>query len=190
MHNLSASVGFGLVVVSIIVLWLALDQTWAWFRVRTQYTCTCEPLRAGCKVIGVHTWRKPRVVHQHAKAIMPSEGKAARAVELVEGMGREQWSLGNQSRTLDIQNASVPRWLQWRQCFHQSSLCPAPASGAGKALATWRRETVGGKQGDSGHMAMGHNLWLHFGLDEHPFATYFDVHQWYSVLTHSHIRKA
>ena len=37
------------------------------------------------------------------------------------------------------------------------------------------------------HMAMGHNLWLHFGLDEHPFATYFDVHQGYRVLTHSHI---
>ena len=25
--------------------------------------------------------------------------------------------------------------------------------------------------------AMGHNLWLHFGVDEHPFATYLDVHQ-------------
>ena len=24
-------------------------------------------------------------------------------------------------------------------------------------------------------MAMGHNLWLHFGVDEHPFATCFDV---------------
>ena len=39
------------------------------------------------------------------------------------------------------------------------------------------------------HMAMGHNLWLHFGVDEHPFATYFDVHQGYRVLTHSHICK-
>ena len=36
-------------------------------------------------------------------------------------------------------------------------------------------------------MAMGHNLWLHFGRDEHPFATYFDVHQGYRVLTHGHI---
>ena len=26
------------------------------------------------------------------------------------------------------------------------------------------------------HVAMGCNLWLH-GLDEHPFATYVDVHQ-------------
>ena len=26
------------------------------------------------------------------------------------------------------------------------------------------------------------NLWLHFGVDEHPFATYFDVHQGYRVL--------
>ena len=25
-------------------------------------------------------------------------------------------------------------------------------------------------------VAMGHNLWLHFGVDEHSFATYFDVH--------------
>ena len=36
-------------------------------------------------------------------------------------------------------------------------------------------------------MAMGHNLWLHFGVAEYPFATYFDVHQGYGVLTHSHI---
>ena len=34
-------------------------------------------------------------------------------------------------------------------------------------------------------MIMGHNLWLHFGADEHPFATYFDVHHGYRVLTHS-----
>ena len=39
------------------------------------------------------------------------------------------------------------------------------------------------------HMAMGHNLWLHCGVDEHPFATYFNVHQGYRVLTHSHIFK-
>ena len=36
-------------------------------------------------------------------------------------------------------------------------------------------------------MAIGHKLRLHFGVDEHPFATYFDVHQRYRVLTHSHI---
>ena len=35
------------------------------------------------------------------------------------------------------------------------------------------------------YMAMGHNLWLHFGVDAHPFATSFDVHQGYRVLTHS-----
>ena len=35
--------------------------------------------------------------------------------------------------------------------------------------------------------AMGHNLWLHCGVDEHPFATYFDVHQGYRVWTHSQI---
>ena len=29
----------------------------------------------------------------------------------------------------------------------------------------------------------------HFGVDEHPFATYFDVHQGYRVLTHSHIHE-
>ena len=38
-----------------------------------------------------------------------------------------------------------------------------------------------------GHMAMGQKLWLHFGVDEHPFASYFDVHQGYRVLTHSHM---
>ena len=40
------------------------------------------------------------------------------------------------------------------------------------------------------YMAMGHNLWLYFGVDEHPFATYFDAHQKYRVLTHSHITVA
>ena len=34
---------------------------------------------------------------------------------------------------------------------------------------------------------MGHNLWLHFGVDEHPFATHFDVHHNYRVLTHNHV---
>ena len=29
--------------------------------------------------------------------------------------------------------------------------------------------------------SIGHNLWLHFGVDEHPFATYCDVHQGYRV---------
>ena len=36
-------------------------------------------------------------------------------------------------------------------------------------------------------LAMGHNLWLHSGVDEHPFTTYFDVHQGYGVLTHIHL---
>ena len=31
------------------------------------------------------------------------------------------------------------------------------------------------------------NLCLHFGADEHPGNTYFDVHQGYRVLTHSHM---
>ena len=33
---------------------------------------------------------------------------------------------------------------------------------------------------------MGYNLCLHFGADEHPCTTYFDVHQGYGVVTHSH----
>ena len=37
------------------------------------------------------------------------------------------------------------------------------------------------------HMAMGHNLCLYFGANEHPFTTYFDVHHGYRVLTHSHM---
>ena len=36
------------------------------------------------------------------------------------------------------------------------------------------------------HFTMGHNLCLHFGADEHPCTSYFDVHQGYRVLTHSH----
>ena len=44
---------------------------------------------------------------------------------------------------------------------------------------------VNPQKGRQTHSAMGHNLWLHFGVDEHPFATYFDVHQGYWVLTHT-----
>ena len=36
-------------------------------------------------------------------------------------------------------------------------------------------------------VAMGHNLCLHFGADEHPCTTYSDVHQGYRVLTHGHV---
>ena len=32
----------------------------------------------------------------------------------------------------------------------------------------------------STNVAMGHNLCLHFGKDEHPCTTYFDVHQGFS----------
>ena len=35
----------------------------------------------------------------------------------------------------------------------------------------------------------GHNPWLHFGVDQHPFATYFDAHQGYRILTHSHTNR-
>ena len=37
------------------------------------------------------------------------------------------------------------------------------------------------------HVAVGHNLCLHFGEDELPCTTYVDVHQGYTVLTHSHV---
>ena len=41
---------------------------------------------------------------------------------------------------------------------------------------------------DSQVLMIGHNPWRsHFGVDEHPCATYFDVHQGYRVLTHSHV---
>ena len=42
-------------------------------------------------------------------------------------------------------------------------------------------------RGSQGKLAMGHNLWLYFGVDEHPFATYFDVHQGYRLLTRSQL---
>ena len=35
-------------------------------------------------------------------------------------------------------------------------------------------------------LAMGQNLWYHIWVDEHPFTSYFDVHQGYRVLTHNH----
>ena len=37
---------------------------------------------------------------------------------------------------------------------------------------------------------MGQNLCLHFGADEHPCTTYFDVHQEYRVLTHSQVGRS
>ena len=40
------------------------------------------------------------------------------------------------------------------------------------------------------HMAIGQNLWYHIWVDEHPFTSYFDVHQGYRVLTHCHIFEA
>ena len=42
--------------------------------------------------------------------------------------------------------------------------------------------------GVSKHMAMGQNLWYHIWVDEHPFTSYFDVHQGYRVLTHNHMK--
>ena len=56
----------------------------------------------------------------------------------------------------------------------QSSSSGASAKGCGSV------------QLPSVHLAMGHNLCLHFGAD-HPCTTYFDVHQGYRVLTHSHL---
>ena len=38
-------------------------------------------------------------------------------------------------------------------------------------------------------MAMGQNLWYHIWVDEHPFTSYFDVHQGYRVLTHNHMHR-
>ena len=37
---------------------------------------------------------------------------------------------------------------------------------------------------ESDRAAVGHSLWLHFEVDEHPFAAYFDAHQGYRLLTH------
>jgi len=37
---------------------------------------------------------------------------------------------------------------------------------------------------------MGQYLYIPFLGDEHPFTSYFDVHQGYKVLTHSHMRNS
>ena len=49
--------------------------------------------------------------------------------------------------------------------------------GRSVSLSDWLAvaEIVAKLEPELGHLAMGHNLWLHFGVDEHPFATY--VHQ-------------
>ena len=46
------------------------------------------------------------------------------------------------------------------------------------------RKIAGAIKAPSTHGHGLHNLWrAQFGVDEHPFATYFDVHQGYRVLT-------
>ena len=48
------------------------------------------------------------------------------------------------------------------------------------------RETLAPSQPlHNGYVAMHHNQWLYFGGEEIPFATYFDGHQGYRVLTHN-----
>ena len=59
-----------------------------------------------------------------------------------------------------------------------------------RPTAKWQRgSTVGSKMlAMVNFMAMGHNLWLHFGA-EHPCTTYVNVHQGYRVLAHSQMAK-
>ena len=64
----------------------------------------------------------------------------------------------------ELRKSQKPRSLASLSCFRERACAP-------------------------GHVAMGHNLWPHFGVDEHPLATYFDVHQRYRHLTHSHVTK-
>jgi len=45
----------------------------------------------------------------------------------------------------------------------------------------------GGSPIESSHMGMDQYLLIPFLGDEHPFTSYFDVHQGYKVLTHCHI---
>ena len=60
---------------------------------------------------------------------------------------------------------------------------PEPTSGW-----CWASSASGGRtRSDGPILATGHCLWLHFGVDEHPFATYFDVHRGCRVLTHSQL---
>ena len=69
-------------------------------------------------------------------------------------------------------------------CFHSFAQRVWPVS---LSLA-WESSDTSQKQGClDNHVSMGHNLRLHFWVDEHPFATYFDVHHGYRVLTHSHV---
>ena len=90
--------------------------------------------------------------------------------------------LGTSARTAAVgpRSAAVarPAAHQWKRTW---SPCPR-SSPQMPPVRNWRFLACA-----AAHMAMGHDLWLHFGPDEHPLATYFDVHQGYSVLTHSHI---
>ena len=57
----------------------------------------------------------------------------------------------------------------------------------GASTLLWKQKKGLGATKQPGYDHGLHILWFHFGVDEHPFATYFDVHQGYRVLTHSHI---
>ena len=86
-----------------------------------------------------------------------------------------------------------------RTSMDSSDLTPAPSAPACRdlgvlgAMAGSERKAASSFPRESGasvfhcQMAMKHNLWLHIGVDEHPFANYFDVHQGYRDLTQSQI---
>ena len=61
----------------------------------------------------------------------------------------------------------VPSLDQADVCVVNSCTVKNPSESRGLHLAPWQifRERV-----SRSCLAMGHNLWLHFGVDEHPFA--------------------
>ena len=76
-------------------------------------------------------------------------------------------------RSADSQTSAVSAgWLIGPFCFFQSS---SPFLRVLHSTPCLRFRS-------DGNIAVSHNLWLHFGVDEHPFATHFDVHQGYRVI--------
>ena len=76
-------------------------------------------------------------------------------------------------------------WSGFESGGEKEDTCsPAPRGWGGTSKGA--KERSEGANGAS--VAMGHSPWRsHFGVDEHPFATYFDVHQGYRGVTHSHV---
>ena len=71
-----------------------------------------------------------------------------------------------------------PRKAKGRKlCDSILDLRPVDLAGAPRLEGSCAGLALDERGAQRSHMAMGHNLCLHFGADEHPCTAYFDVRQ-------------